>query len=615
MTEQELRAALERLAEGGEGRLLNAEGSLGRLARRLADLEDERRRTATQMHDAQEVLVKMASGDFSGRCTDGGTEHLRDALAYVVNCTVDEVRCLLEERELVARDREQSLLEQSQLATRLALLLRAHPDLIFRITREGWITSWHSPEGALPLSERLHVVGQHLEEVLPRSVAASLMAALADSQHSGLVHVVEFEMEGAQGPARWEARVVASGDDGLVITRNLHERIRAQQAEAALEMTEASLRQSRQIEAVGRLAGGLAGDFNALCQSILSGVEFLTPRVSSQGPVKAELQEIARSAQAAAELTGQLLSFARLHPMEKAVVGLPELIDGLAPLLAGTLPDQIRLCVEREPVTGTVRVDRPRIERALMTLVNHARDAISGEGMITLRTDRVVLDPQGSLRPSSVGQWVRLTVTDTGPGTSAEELRHFFEPFFNAGSWRDGGDALGLAAAHGTIKQSGGEITVESELGRGTTFTVLLPFHPVDSSAAAAAQVTSAPEPAPHVLVVDDTDHLGKAVKRFLSRLGFRVSTARSGGDALALLHAQSAPVDLLITDVVMPGMDGGELAREVRATWPRTRVLFMTGYTEIDPRPRDPGGTVLLRKPFSSDALKHAVLSTLGQR
>ncbi len=378
---------------------------------------------------------------------------------------------------------------------------------------------------------------------------------------------------------------------------------------------EEQFRQSQRVETVGRLAGGVAHDFNNLLTPILSYCDLILKDTGPGGEWSEELLEVRRAGERAAALTRQLLAFSRKQVLQPRVVDLGALVSDAANLLRRLIGEDVTLTLALLPRPGWVLVDPGQIEQVLMNLAVNARDAMPRGGQLTVETATAEVDEEYARgRPEmEAGRYVVLSVSDTGTGMSDEAMGHLFEPFFTTKE-KGKGTGLGLATVHGIVKQSRGHIWVYSELGRGTTFKVYLPE--------VGGPATEVEEPAPAraaggaetVLVVEDDDSLRALVVRVLRSLGYRVLEAPEGTSALILSKTHDGSIDLLLTDVVMPGISGRELAEQIRVSRRRIKILYMSGYTEnaiVHHGVLDPA-TALLEKPFTPDVLAARVRTVL---
>jgi PAS domain S-box-containing protein len=371
---------------------------------------------------------------------------------------------------------------------------------------------------------------------------------------------------------------------------------------------ESHLRQSQKLEAVGLLAGGVAHDFDNALAAIIITTE-LAQRRSTGGDIDAHLDSILRVARSANGLTRQLLLFSRQEPVAATVVDIVSRVEGVLSFLDAALGEHIRLELDLRPVPR-VRMDPGQIDQVLVNLAINARDAMSSGGTLTVTTDDVTITSPSPGLPA--GRYAELRVTDTGQGMSREVLERAFEPFFTT-KGALGGTGLGLATVYGMVQSALGEVTIDSAPGDGTSVRVLLP----ETLDAPTGPVTAQAVPRGHgqrVLVVEDQVDLRNGVRQVLSEAGY-VVTSGTADDVLAGAgEDEPSRPDLLLTDVVMPGVSGPELADLVTNRWPGVRVLFMSGYTDgmLADHGVDLDEIQLLRKPFATDELLRAVAGSL---
>jgi nitrogen-specific signal transduction histidine kinase len=354
-------------------------------------------------------------------------------------------------------------------------------------------------------------------------------------------------------------------------------------AEAEKEKLQVQLQQAMKMEAVGRLAGGVAHDFNNLLTVITGYSELLLQKIGKESPAHREVEEIKRAGERAASLTQQLLAFSRKQIIEPRVVRLDLLVADMQAMLPRLIGEDISIQVTTGKSTGSVKVDPGQFQQVLMNLAVNARDAMPGGGKIVIETSNVDLDENYCASHTYVtpGRFVMLAVSDTGQGMSDEVKAHIFEPFFTTKE-RGSGTGLGLATTYGAVHQAGGSIEVYSEVGIGTTFKVYLPR--VEEEAAKPViddRPTDLPGGTETVLIVEDEGILRKLCVQILEQLGYRVLQARNGAEAIAEAQGYGDRIDLLLTDVVMPGMNGRDLATQLVLHHPEMRVLFTSGYTE----------------------------------
>ncbi|HYM82402.1 MAG TPA: response regulator [Candidatus Limnocylindria bacterium] len=381
---------------------------------------------------------------------------------------------------------------------------------------------------------------------------------------------------------------------------------------------EEQFRHAQKMEAVGRLAGGVAHDFNNLLTAILGYSELLLEQLKDQPTVRLDVEEIRKASERAAGLTGQLLAFSRRQVLAPRVLDLNETVAGMGEMIRRLIGEDVELSVTLAPDLGNTRADPGQIEQVILNLVVNARDAMLNGGQLMIETSNTELDENYARRHtgSIPGPYVMLAVSDTGTGMDAETMSHLFEPFFTTKEVTKG-TGLGLSTVYGIVKQSGGTIWVYSEPAHGSTFKVYLPRveESIERRAVSAAPAES-PRGTETVLLVEDEETVRALVRDVLGRRGYQVLEARDGQEALALGELL-APVELMITDVVMPGISGSDLAATLTTRFPNLKVLFISGYTDrgivhqgqLDPR------TPFLQKPFTPEALLRKVREVLNEQ
>jgi len=382
----------------------------------------------------------------------------------------------------------------------------------------------------------------------------------------------------------------------------------------ALDVKEEQFRHAQKMEAIGHLAGGISHDFNNLITVINGYSAFLLDEFAKDDPHHNDLNEIHQAGLRAATLVRQLLAFSRRQTVEPEVVNLNTVVLELNQMLHRLIGEDIQLQVSTIPQPATVYADRSQLEQIVVNLAVNARDAMPHGGRLDISTSLFEVDAESAQRYVHLraGIYVQLAMSDTGSGIDEQTLSHIFEPFFTTKEVGKG-TGLGLSMAYGAVRQSHGHIQVRSQLDRGTTFEIFLPqtnAPPAREMSESTATIGGRET----VLLVEDEDMVRDLGVRLLERNGYCVLSASNGTDALRQIEAHSGPVHLLITDVVMPGMDGPELARRIGPLRPETRVLYISGYAHSAQEER--GGMVpesILRKPFSEEHLARKVRSILG--
>jgi PAS domain S-box-containing protein len=424
------------------------------------------------------------------------------------------------------------------------------------------------------------------------------------------------------------AQRTADGREIVVLSRQALQRDDTGAARAVLEIStditarkglEEQLRQAQKMEAVGQLAGGVAHDFNNLL-TVIVGYGHLARNKIDAGAGAEELAEVLGAADRAAELTRQLLAFSRRQVLDLAELDVGEAVAGVLPLLRRLIGEDIAIVAHADPDVPHVLADRAQLEQVVMNLAVNARDAMPAGGKLTLETTAVELtepyaDDRVRLEP---GSYVRLRVSDTGVGIPADELEHIFEPFYTTKEVGQG-TGLGLATVFGIVEQSNGHVIVDSTPGAGTTFSVYLPV--TDTKARPAApQGERPPDPSPgseSILVCEDDDALRRLTELMLTDAGYRVHASPSPLEAVAFADRMPGAIDALVTDVIMPEMQGTELAQRLQALRPGLPVLFVSGYTPDSLRRRAdlPEGSRMIEKPFDNATLLEALRQVLDEK
>ncbi|MCX7825484.1 MAG: ATP-binding protein, partial [Verrucomicrobiae bacterium] len=379
---------------------------------------------------------------------------------------------------------------------------------------------------------------------------------------------------------------------------------------------EEELRQSQKMEAIGRLAGGIAHDFNNMMMAILGYSEMLLEQLPKESPYHKEVEEIFQAGERAADLTRELLAFSRRQILQPKVINLNEVVLAVSKMLRRLISENIELVVQTAEDLGSIKTDPGQFGQVVMNLALNARDAMPGGGRLVIQTANCALDEAAAQQHVGLtaGDYVTLTVTDTGIGMDPETMAHVFEPFFTTKD-RARGSGLGLSIVYGIVNQSGGHIHVQSEPGRGTTFVIYMPR--VDQPAEPVSLPPPAAPPArgtETVLLAEDEDTVRHLVSEVLRRNGYAVLIARDGAEALALAGRQKGPIHLLLTDIVMPGLDGYELADRLARVRPETKILYMSGYADHDIVRQDAirPGSAFLQKPFAPDVLARRIRELL---
>jgi two-component system, cell cycle sensor histidine kinase and response regulator CckA len=410
----------------------------------------------------------------------------------------------------------------------------------------------------------------------------------------------------------------AHGGDEVAHTTRAFARMRyqLQRNETDKRKLEEELRQSQKMEALGRLAGGVAHDFNNLLTVIKGHSELITDRVSAADPVSVSGDQIRKAADRAATLTRQMLAFSRRQALQPKVLNVNVLVEDIGTLLKRLMPEDIEVIFRAEESLGRVKADASQLEQVLLNLTVNARDAMPQGGKLTIETHNVTVQAElVRILPSvEPGEYVQLAVTDTGTGMDAETKAHMFEPFFTTKE-PGRGTGLGLATVYGVVKQTGGFISVDTELGVGSKFEIYLPRVHEKLDVDLLSQDSLPCKPVfQTVLLAEDEAELRAVAREFLTSAGYRVLTAENGVRALQIAEHDSS-IDILVTDVVMPRMRGPELAKRMIRLQPQLKVIYISGYLE----PNETDGDFLreaffLNKPFSRETLLNQIGEALRE-
>ncbi len=457
-------------------------------------------------------------------------------------------------------------------------------------------------------------VGHHIDELV---VPVRLQAEAADlCQRAGSDEVINIETvrrrkDGSEvhvsllaTPVRVHGQQVAV----LCIYRDISDRRRL----------EAQLARSQRMEAVGRLAGGVAHDFNNLLTIINGTADLLLGDLPQGDPLRADLMEITVAGSKAAALTRQLLTFSRKQLLQPVVVDLNEVVLDVIKMLRRVIGEDVQLVTTTQEDVALVKADPGQLEQVVMNLAINARDAMPGGGVLTLETSHVTVDEaKAAALVVAPGEYVKLTVADTGSGMDAAVLDRLFEPFFSTKLTDGRGSGLGLSTVYGIVQQSGGAIAVESQVGSGSTFRVYLPRSDEPVQRERALRTIAGPGGTETVLVVEDDMPIRLLVERVLVGAGYSVLLAANGCEALELLEEHGEQIDLVFTDVVMPDMNGPQLVKRLAESWPKVAVLFTSGFTDDEVFRRGLGeqDANFIPKPYSAMALKQKVRALFDAR
>jgi two-component system, cell cycle sensor histidine kinase and response regulator CckA len=426
---------------------------------------------------------------------------------------------------------------------------------------------------------------------------------------------VKYRLKAKSGEWHWSydrAKVVERGPSGNPLRLvGISTDITEQKSLAA------QLLQAQRLENIGRLAGAVAHDFNNLLTVINGYSEIALGSLDQRDPLFESIREIKSAGDRAASLTQQLLAFSRRQVMQARILDITDVVGDLESMLRRLIGEDIHLVLARTAGTWCVKADPVQMQQVIMNLAVNARDAMPHGGQLLIGTENVTLDEEAvRVQPDGApGDWVLVTVTDGGTGMDEATMSRLFEPFFTTKE-KGKGTGLGLSTVYGIVKQSGGHVWVESKPGQGTTFRVYLPKAAEADQAATIAPTTSAARGTETILLVEDQAAVRQLTLHALGIYGYRVLSAANGAEALAIARQETVPIDLVLSDVVMPGMTGPDLARTLTSLRPGIKILLMSGYTDDKlSGGAMPPGLDYLQKPFTPDSLARKVRQVLDAR
>jgi len=472
------------------------------------------------------------------------------------------------------------------------------------LTRRG-----EARQGSRSIEELVNVTV--LERPLhPASLISAARAALRGRQRQRIAARHLEELEAAQAQLRELADTLeAKVQERTVDLASANDRLTAEIAER--ERAEARLIQAQKMEAVGQLTGGIAHDFNNLLTAVVGSLDLLLRRTDDE-----KLRRLAGNALQAAErgaqLTAQLLAFSRRQRLSPTPVHPNRIVSGMGDMLARTIGHHVRVETSLEPELWQALADPTQLEVMILNLAINARDAMPKGGRLTIATRNVASVPSALSTELSPGEYVAIAVTDTGIGMSPSILGRAFEPFFTTKE-KGKGTGLGLAQLYGFAKQSGGTARIESREGEGTTVTIYLPRTRSESEEAAAPMIAPKPRPATRVLIVDDDDDVRMVAAAMVEELGYEVVAVESGESALK--EIEPGRFALVLTDVAMPGMNGVELAHQIRERLPKLPILFASGYADLATFGDELTDDNLMKKPYRMSDVAARIASALDER
>lgn len=460
-------------------------------------------------------------------------------------------------------------------------LLNANPDMMFVFDAECNIVDCHPKVRTKEHYTDPNVfLGKNVDEILPSDISILTRKSVESVLKNKVSEYSTYNLEVNGEIQYFEARHVPSGDDEvLAIVRNITDQVKTENEREKLQH---QLTQSQKMESVGRLAGGVAHDFNNMLSVIIGYTQLSLERIDSYNPLYSNLQEVKKAAERSANLTKQLLAFARKQTITPKVFDLNEAVGGMYKMLIRLIGEDIDLVWLPNEEPMMIEVDPSQIDQILANLCVNARDAIKDTGKITIETSNIVIDEEYCKENSSFvpGDYIVLSVSDDGSGMDNETLSHLFEPFYTTKEIGRG-TGLGMATVYGIIKQNNGFITVDSEVGKGTTINMYLPRYK-DKKEQQEENSLNLTDIKGHetILLVEDEPAILAMTTKMLEAVGYTVIKAESPVDAIELAKENIGDIHLLITDVIMPEMNGRDLAKSILFIYPDIKRLFMSGYT-----------------------------------
>ena len=550
------------------------------------------------------------SADFRIILADGTVRNVSTVGRVVLDEHANVSRVIGTTQDITERKKTENKLRQ------LATIVESSDDAIVSRTLDGTIQSWNGAAERMYEYSAAEAIGKPISILYPHGQRDEILAILEKIKRGDIVRnfeTIRATKDGKQihialtvSPIKdVSGRIVGASAIGRDITES--------------KQMEDMFRQAQKMEAVGRLAGGVAHDFNNMLSVIIGYSELLLERADTDGQVRKQCEEIKRAGDRAASLTRQLLAFSRLQVLEPRVLNLNTSVAEIEKMLRRLIGEDIDLRTSLDPTLGLVKADPGQIEQVIMNLALNARDAMPGGGKLIIETSNTELDDEYALHhpPCIVGRYVILAVTDSGVGMSQETKARIFEPFFTTKELGKG-TGLGLSTVYGVAKQSGGYIWVYSEPGQGSVFKLYLPR--VDGSEVQIRPAKSAPELLPGtetVLLVEDEQSVRALTRNLLEQGGYTVLEADNGAHAVEIAKQHHGPIHLLLTDVVMPGMNGPAVAEMILPIHPEAKALYVSGYSSSFGTQTGlvPAGPNLFQKPFSRAALLRKVRNLLDMQ
>jgi two-component system cell cycle sensor histidine kinase/response regulator CckA len=540
----------------------------------------------------------------------------KDGTEFNIEITASPIRDAMERvvgASTIGRDISERKQHEKELY-RLAALVESSDDAIIGKTLEGIITNWNSGAQRIYGYSAAEIVGKSISTFFSPDryfEITELMEKIKQGEKVERADTIRVRQDGEKIHVALTLSPIKDSDDQVIgvstVARDITESRQLEQM----------LRQAQKMEAMGQLAGGVAHDFNNLLGVILGYSELFLERLDLTDPQRKDIKEIQKAGERAALLTRQLLAFSRKQVLQPKVLDLNAVVAGAEKLLQWLIGENIELRVVLNPAIGRVKADSGQLEQVIMNLAVNSRDAMPAGGKLTIETSNVGIEERSAVQHITAhpGPHVLLAVTDTGCGMDANTKAHIFEPFFTTKEFGKG-TGLGLATVYGIVKQSGGSIWVHTELGIDTTFKIYLPLvDPVPNEEPPTYTCEQVERRSHSILIVEDDAALLQVTFRSLEEVGYAILAARSPAEAIHLSENHMGPIHLMVTDVIMPGMSGAQLASHLSALRPEMKVLYVSGYTDdtIVLHGVLEAGLAFLQKPFLPKMLVRKVAEVLA--
>ena len=492
-------------------------------------------------------------------------------------------------------------------------MLNALPDMMFLFSEDGTFLDYHAPDSQLLKAPPEAFMGHNIKELFPCSISEITMEQIKNIIKTGKNAHYSYELPIGEETRSFESRMVPCGDNNFLAI--VHEVTNLKSAEKEKENLQNQLIQAQKMEAVGRLAGGVAHDFNNMLSVIMGHSEMILEQLDDSSPLFSSLNEIKKAAGRSADLTRQLLAFARKQAVAPEIIDLDKAVERMLKMLRRLIGEDIDLIWKPSETHGSIKIDKSQVDQIMANLCINARDAISGTGTISISTENIYFNNNDCLSVPGIrpGNYIILSVSDSGCGMDKETLSNIFEPFFTTKE-REKGTGLGLATVYGIIKQNNGFINVKSTPGEGSEFRIYLPEYEKKIKEKQKENCCSSEINRATILLVEDETEILEITRMMLEYTGYKVLPPNTPEEAIITATGYQEKIDILLTDVIMPEMNGRELKENIEKLYPGLKCLFMSGYTSdiIAPHGIMDKNVNFIQKPFSMRDLNEKIGSII---